>query len=166
MDPGAEVVDVVDEDDRVVGYAARAEVRAKKLLHRGATILCRNSQGDIYVHRRTDDKDVFPGMYDACLGGMVGRGESYEAAARRELAEELGIEDAHLCFVFKHLYRGGDNPCWTEGYEVTRDGPVAAKPRRSPGVSSWHGGKIEPWTSAHRKLWVNADRGQLPPVRG
>src|SRR5680860_1338074 len=33
MDPGAEIVDVVDEDDNVVGYAARAEVRARKLLH-------------------------------------------------------------------------------------------------------------------------------------
>ena len=124
MDPAAEIVDVVDADDQVVGYAARAEVRARKLLHRGASILCRNSHGAIYVHRRTADKDVFPGMYDACLGGMVGRGESYEAAAHRELAEELGIEDAHLCFVFKHLYRGGDNPCWTEVYEVTWDGPV------------------------------------------
>ncbi|HZJ50829.1 MAG TPA: NUDIX domain-containing protein [Actinomycetota bacterium] len=84
MDPGAEIVDVVDEDDNVVGYAARAEVRARKLLHRGATIVCRDSYDAVYVHRRTADKDVFPGMYDACLGGMVGRGESYEAAARRE----------------------------------------------------------------------------------
>jgi isopentenyldiphosphate isomerase len=125
MDPGAEIVDVVDEEDHVVGFAPRAEVRASKLLHRGATIVCRNSSGALYVHRRTEDKDVFPGMYDACLGGMVGRGESYEAAARRELAEELGIEDTHLCFVFKHLYLGGDNPCWTEVYEVTWDGPVA-----------------------------------------
>jgi isopentenyldiphosphate isomerase len=125
MDPGAEIIDVVDRNDRVIGYASRAEVRTKKLLHRGATILCRNSHGAIYVHRRTGDKDVFPGMYDACLGGMVGRGESYEVAARRELAEELGIADAPLCFVFKHLYRGGDNPCWTEVYEVTWDGPVA-----------------------------------------
>lgn len=125
IDPAAEIVDVVDEDDHVVGYAARAEVRAKKLLHRGATIVCRNSNGAVYVHRRTEDKDVFPGMYDPCLGGMVSRGESYEAAARRELAEELGIEDAQLCFVFKHLYLGGDNPCWTEVYEVTWDGPVS-----------------------------------------
>lgn len=61
-DPADELADVVDEDDRVVGRAGRSEIRARNLLHRGVAILCRNSRGEIYVHRRTDTKDVFPGM--------------------------------------------------------------------------------------------------------
>ena len=39
---------IVDKDDRVIGRARRAEVRARKLLHRGVAVLVRNSQGEIY----------------------------------------------------------------------------------------------------------------------
>ena len=35
---------------------------------------------------------------------------------------------------------------------------------RALGITFW-GAKRGPWTSAHRKLWVNADRGHLPPKR-
>ena len=36
MDPADEVVDIVDEDDRVVATATRREVRRRALLHRRA----------------------------------------------------------------------------------------------------------------------------------
>ena len=53
-------------------------------------MLCRDPAGRLYVHRRTDDKDVYPGMYDMTAGGVLAVGETYLEAARRELAEELG----------------------------------------------------------------------------
>jgi hypothetical protein len=58
IDPGDEILDVVDEHDRVVGRASRREVRARRLLHRFAAVLCRDPTGRVYVHRRVDDKDV------------------------------------------------------------------------------------------------------------
>ncbi len=124
-EPGpSEEVDLVDEEDRVVGRATRKEVRVGNLLHRGVGILCRNSQGDIYVHRRTTTKDVFPGMYDMFAGGVVGVGESYEAAARREIREELGIEGPEPHFLFRHLYVGAHVRSWVAVYAVTWDGPI------------------------------------------
>ncbi len=87
-------------------------------------MLCRNSRGQVYVHRRTTTKDLFPGMYDMFVGGVVARGESYEAAARRELAEELGIVGTLLRPLFEHLYEGERNRSWIRVYDVTWDGPI------------------------------------------
>ena len=88
-----EWVDVVDEEDRVVGHATRAEMREKNLLHRVVYVFVLNGVGEIFVHRRTQAKDVYPGYCDVTVGGVVAAGEAYDAAAVRELAEELGVCD-------------------------------------------------------------------------
>jgi 8-oxo-dGTP pyrophosphatase MutT (NUDIX family) len=124
IDPGDEILDVVDERDRVVGRATRREVRRLRLLHRFSSVLCRDPSGRVYVHRRTDDKDVYPGMYDMFAGGVLAAGETYLEAARRELAEELGVVGPEPRFLFKHRYLGQENPSWSALFEVTWDGPV------------------------------------------
>lgn len=88
----SEAVDVVDEADRVIGQATRAEIRARNLRHRAAYIFVFHPRGQLFVHQRTTTKDVYPGYFDVAVGGVVGAGETYRAAARRELAEELGIQ--------------------------------------------------------------------------
>jgi isopentenyldiphosphate isomerase len=86
-----EILDVVDVEDRVVGRLPRAEVYARRLVHRCVFVLVRDGAGRIFVHRRTDDKLTYPGRHDMFVGGVVGAGESYDAAAVREAAEELGV---------------------------------------------------------------------------
>ncbi len=110
-----EIVDLVDEDDNVIGRAPRREVRARNLLHREVGAIVRNRRGEIYVHRRVDTKNVFPGMYDMFVAGIVTSGESYDGAIRRELAEELGIEGVEPAFLFKSRYRDADINWWTCG---------------------------------------------------
>lgn len=121
---GEEVVDLISTDNQVIGQASRREVRTRNLLHRGVGILCRNPTQAIYVHRRTDTKDVFPGMYDMFVGGVVSAGESYAAAAKREIAEELGIVGPEPQFLFYHLYKGPLNHSWVAVYDVEWDGPI------------------------------------------
>lgn len=124
-DPGGpEIVDLVDENDEVIGRAPRQEVRGRNLLHRKVAAIVRNNRGEIYVHRRTETKDVFPGMYDMFVAGIVISGESYQGAIRRELKEELGIDGADPAFLFKSRYRDTDTNWWTCGYEVMWDGPI------------------------------------------
>jgi len=124
MNPADELVDVVDEDDRVVGMVTRGEMRRRHLLHRCTYVLLRNEAGDILVHRRTDTKDVFPGAYDMFAGGVCATGESYDECARREVAEELGAVDAELRFLFKHRYRGAKGDAWGGVYEARWSGVV------------------------------------------
>jgi isopentenyldiphosphate isomerase len=130
-----ELVDVVDEQDRVVATVTRARIRAEGLLHRVASVLVFRPDGRLLVHRRTDTKDVFPGAFDCFVGGVVGAGERYEEARDRELAEEMGIEGAPAIELFRHLFEGADDRSWSAVYAITWAGPVV--PQASE--VAWHG---------------------------
>lgn len=123
-----ELVDIVDEEDRVVGRATRAQMRRENLLHRVVAILCRNREGRIYVQRRTATKDLFPSLYDMFVAGTVEAGESYDAAARRELEEELGIAGVTLEPLFRHRYEGDLTRSLTAVYSVEWNGPIVHQP--------------------------------------
>ena len=89
-----ELVDVVDDQDRVIATVTRSRVRAQHLLHRVASVLVFRPDGRLLVHRRTDTKDVFPGAFDCFVSGVVNAGEEYGQARDRELQEEMAIEGA------------------------------------------------------------------------
>lgn len=128
MNPADERVDVVDSKDRVIGVVTRAEVRARNLLHRCAEIAILNRAGEIYVHRRTETKDVYPGMYDMVVGGVLASGESWEEGARRELREEAGVTGVELREIGRHAFDGQVERALMRLYEVTWNGPVTPQP--------------------------------------
>lgn len=83
--------DVVDAEDRVMGRARRGEVHAKGLLHRAVHVLVRRRDGAVFLQQRSLAKDSHPGKWDSSASGHLDAGEDYDAAAVRELFEELGI---------------------------------------------------------------------------
>lgn len=87
-----EYLDVVDEDDRVIGRDTRKNVHANHQIHRGVHVFVVNSRGELLLQRRSKSRSYYPGYWDASVGGQVLSGETYERAAHRELAEELGLE--------------------------------------------------------------------------
>lgn len=87
-----EIFDVVDENDCVIGQATRAEVHREKFLHRAVHILVCDSDGNVILQKRSREKDTAPGLFSTSCAGHVDAGETYEAAAMRELKEELGID--------------------------------------------------------------------------
>ncbi len=117
-----EYVDIVDENDRILRCTTRKEMRTKGLRHRGTAILVFNSLGQLFVHKRTATKDVFPGFYDIAVGGVVETGETYETAAKRELAEEVGITNVELEFLYKVHYESPIHKCVTAIYLCEYDG--------------------------------------------
>jgi 8-oxo-dGTP pyrophosphatase MutT (NUDIX family) len=119
-----EWVDVVDLQDRVIGRASRRDIRSKNLLHRCIMVLCSRSDGAIYVHKRSDIKDVFPGLYDMFVGGVVVSAEAYEQCAVREIEEELGISGPAPTHILKHLYQGPKSRSWLDVYHVVWNGPI------------------------------------------
>jgi 8-oxo-dGTP pyrophosphatase MutT (NUDIX family) len=134
-DPADEILDVVDASDRVTGQARRGEVYAQGLLHRCVFVLARDAEDRIFVHRRTAVKLVFPSLYDMFVGGVVGSGESYDAAALREAEEELGVTGLPAPVpLFKFRYEGTGQSWWSWVYEVRCELPV------SPQVAevAWH----------------------------
>lgn len=119
----SETIDVVDEEDHVVGRATRREMRERNLLHRAVYIFVINSLGDLFVHRRTATKDVYPGYWDVCVGGVVMAGESYDAAAEREIAEELGVMGTPVRSLGKLRFEDAATRIHGAVYAATNDGP-------------------------------------------
>lgn len=87
-----EIFDVVDERDVVIGQAPRAEVHARRLMHRAVHIFLFNSHGEFLLQMRSAHKDEHPLTYTSSCSGHVDAGESYDEAASRELGEELGLD--------------------------------------------------------------------------
>ena len=118
-----ERVDVVDADDVVVATVTRAEMRRDRLRHRTTFVVVRSSTGSVLVHRRSDAKDLWPGRWDLAAGGVVMAGETYDDAAVRELAEELGVAGVALVPLGGVAYDDDDVSLIGQVYETVCDGP-------------------------------------------
>jgi 8-oxo-dGTP pyrophosphatase MutT (NUDIX family) len=117
MASGDELVDVVDEQDRVTGVATRREAVRRGLLHRIVYIACRDDQGRYLVHQRPAGAPWFAGMYAPVIGGAVHAGEAYQAAAARETLEETGL-NAHPQFQARFLCHGAHGTYWAAVFEA------------------------------------------------
>ena len=90
---GYELLDVVDENDSVIGVAERRAIHLKGLFHRSVHVFVIDRECRIYLQRRSLNKEEHPGKWDSSAAGHVHSGESYSEAAVRELAEELGLDN-------------------------------------------------------------------------
>lgn len=120
---GDEPVDIVDEHDRVVATVPRRRMRAERLRHRAVFIAVVSTTGQLLVHRRSEDKYLWPGRWDLAVGGVVGAGEDYAAAARRELAEEIGVTGVVPAPIGTGRFADGDVDLLARCYRVAHDGP-------------------------------------------
>jgi len=110
-----EFFDVVDNEDRVVGRRPGRECVRLGLLHRAIAILLFDENGAVYIQRRADWMGWYPGHWTLSVMGHVSSGETYEQAAQRELAEELGVS-CRLKLIAKVK-----TPDWPYGGEVERE---------------------------------------------
>ena len=126
-DAGDEPVDVLDDEGRPIGVVPRREMRLRRLPHRATYVLVFNRRGELFVHLRTADKDVYPSHWDVAVGGVPQAGESFDDAARREAREELGVE---LSLERLFPFRYGDDRTVVHGmaYRARHDGPFRLQP--------------------------------------
>lgn len=100
-----EHLDILDDEENVIGQATQEEVYEKKHSHRVVHVLVINPKArEVYLQQRAETKSFLPGYYCTSAGGHVRAGETYEQAAQRELYEEIGlatpVREAHR-FVFE-----------------------------------------------------------------
>lgn len=83
---------IVEPSGIVTGRAVRQYCHSgAKPLHPVIHIHIINRQGQIYLQKRSMDKDIQPGKWDTAVGGHVSYGETLLETVYREASEELGL---------------------------------------------------------------------------
>ena len=109
-----ELLILVDEADRELGYLDRARCHAGRgLLHRAFSLLIFNAKGQLLLQQRAASKQLWPLVWSNSCCSHPRRNESIDAAARRRLHEELGL-DCPLHFLFKFQYHAQFNSAAAE----------------------------------------------------
>ena len=125
QDNAQELFPLVDEQGNITGSATRGECHnGSKLLHPVVHLHVFNSQGDLYLQKRQEWKDIQPGKWDTAVGGHVDLGESVEQALRREAREELGITDFIPQPVAHYVFESARERELVFTFKTTYDGPV------------------------------------------
>jgi isopentenyl-diphosphate Delta-isomerase len=89
-----EQVVLVDERGAEVGVAPKLDVHVDGRLHRAFSVFVFDSAGRMLLQRRADGKYHSPGFWSNAACGHPRPGEPTDAAARRRLREEMGLECA------------------------------------------------------------------------
>ncbi|MFA6198323.1 MAG: NUDIX domain-containing protein [Patescibacteria group bacterium] len=98
-----EFIDVVNERNQVIGQIAKSELYEKKPHHRIVHVLLYNDRGEMALQLRSSTVSFCPNHWVTTVGGHVQAGETTEAAAKREMMEEIGV-DLPLEHVFDAEY--------------------------------------------------------------
>lgn len=88
----AELLDIVDMQDQVIGQLEREEVHRRGLTCRIVHICFVTPTGDVILQKRSMTKASYPGRLTTTASGHVTSGESYQEAAVKETLEETGIQ--------------------------------------------------------------------------
>ena len=91
-----EYLDIVDGNNNIIGKETRANIHKQMLFHRAVHIIVLNTKGEMFIQKRSAINDTYPNHWDVSSAGHLNVGEGYESAAKRELQEELGIENVDL----------------------------------------------------------------------
>lgn len=131
--------DVVDERDEVVGTATRREVHARQMWHRAVHVWVFASDGRLFLQKRSRAKDSSPGLWDSSCSGHLDAGEGYDAAAWRELGEEIGLRlsaPPARWFKVPACAETGWEFVWV--YRTTSEGPFELNPAEVES-GAWYG---------------------------
>lgn len=100
-----ELLNIVNESGKVIGVDTRENIHRKGLLHKEVHIWFVSPSGEIIFQHRAKNKDTFPNLLDATVGGHVEIGNDYITTAIKEIYEETGIHikevDLHSIKVIK-----------------------------------------------------------------
>ena len=90
----SEMLPIVEPSGIVIGQASRAWCHGgEKPLHPVVHLHVLNRNCELYIQKRSMNKDLLPGYWDTAVGGHVSYGESIMEALFREAEEELGFHD-------------------------------------------------------------------------
>lgn len=117
-----ELLDLVDDNDQVIGAIWRSEaIRTKSKNFRAVAGFLVNKKGQLWIPRRVAQKVSFPSAFDMSFAGHVSSGETYEKAFAREVAEELRLDVSILSWrILGKMTPSADGlACFSLIYEIS-----------------------------------------------
>ncbi|MBT8144341.1 MAG: isopentenyl-diphosphate Delta-isomerase [Gammaproteobacteria bacterium] len=130
---------LVDSNDEVIGYGSKGDLHdGAGTLHRAFSLFIFNSEGQLLMQQRSDDKRLWPLFWSNSCCSHPREGEEMDGAIHRRLREELGMEsELHFLFRFRYHAQFGDlgaehEFCWV--YAGVSDDAVQVNPNE---VASW-----------------------------
>lgn len=95
---------LVDSDDREIGSASKSQCHDEDgILHRALSVFVFDAEGRVLLQQRHADKRLWGGHWSNSCCSHPRVGEHIEAAARRRVKEELGL-DISVVPAFKFEY--------------------------------------------------------------
>lgn len=98
-------LNIIGENGEIIGEETREHIHRNGLLHREVHVWLYTPKGEIIFQHRGKDKDTYPDLLDATVGGHVEIGADYESAALTELKEETGIRATKDNLAFIQMMR-------------------------------------------------------------
>jgi isopentenyl-diphosphate delta-isomerase len=157
-----EIFDVVNERDEIVGQRTRGEVHRLGLKHRAVHVLVFNRRGEVFLQKRSMNKDTYPGAWDSSASGHLDQGEEYDACAVREVREEIGLilsEPPARLFRIEACPETGQEFVWV--YRCENEGPFVLNPHEietggwfaKEKVTDWMAERPEEFAGGLRLIW-------------
>lgn len=118
-----EILDLVDEQDQVIGQLSRNEIY-KQQLHNYRVVhgLLINKEGQIWIPKRTGVKKLYPNALDYSSAGHVESGETYDESFLRETREELNIDLSAVAWRVLGKFTPSEGVhCFQMVYEIRSD---------------------------------------------
>jgi 16S rRNA (adenine1518-N6/adenine1519-N6)-dimethyltransferase len=167
-----EFFDVVNDRDEVIGCRPRREIHRLGLLHRAAHVLVFNARGELFLQKRSMTKDRQPGLWDSSASGHLDAGETYPAAAARELKEEIGLQPPlPLEFLFQLPASAETDNEFVHVFRCRSEGPFALHPEEIECGAWFDPERLHAWTaqkpgefaSAFLLIWRRLNEPANPP---
>ncbi|HKK59882.1 MAG TPA: NUDIX domain-containing protein [Salinivirga sp.] len=135
---------VLNEEGKVIGKASRAQVHSgSKVLHPVVHLHVFNKKGELFVQKRSIDKDIQPGKWDTSVGGHISFKETPQKALQREAKEELNIKTGDAKFLFSYIWESDVEKEFVYTFAITTDQEVTPDPRELAGGTWMKIGEIK-----------------------
>jgi isopentenyldiphosphate isomerase len=97
---------IVDEEGNTIGKALRSVCHDGKsmLLHPVVHLHLFNTKGELFLQKRSGNKDIQSGKWDTSVGGHISPGETPGEALMREAFEELNLKGFVPVFIGKYIW--------------------------------------------------------------
>ena len=84
-------LNIVDENGEIIGENTRENIHNQGLLHREIHVWFYTPKGEIIFQHREKDKDTYPDLLDATVGGHVEIGSDFVKQTHEKIAKALEV---------------------------------------------------------------------------